>query len=129
MCFNPISKSSWLYDFCEVNPPQSFFYSKTTYKDNPFLSAEYVNSLEELLKRNPRKAKVYTEGMWGANTDDLVFSYWKVENFDYLTLAQSLEHRVGLDFGYLDPTAIVSSLYDRSNNRIYVIDCFEKNGL
>ena len=129
MCFNPISKNHWLYDFCEINPPQSFYFSKTTYKDNPFLSAEYIASLEELLIRNPKKAKVYTEGMWGSNTDDLVFSYWKTENFDYLKLAESLEHRVGLDYGYIDATAIISSLYDKQNKRIYVIDCFYQSGL
>ena len=27
MAFNPISKNHWLYDFCEVNPPQSFYFS------------------------------------------------------------------------------------------------------
>lgn len=128
MCFNPISKSHWLYDFCEVNPPQSFYFSKTTYKDNPFLSKEYIAALEELLTRNPRKARIYTEGLWGNSTDDLVFSNWRIENFDYLKLAESLEHRVGLDYGYLDPTAIVSSLYDRDNKKIYVVDCFYKSG-
>ena len=46
-----------------------------------------------------------------------------------MELAKKLEHRVGLDFGFLDPTAIISSLYDKENKRIYVVDCFEKSGL
>ena len=128
IAFNPISKGHWLYDFCEVNPPESFYFSKTTYKDNPFLSKEYIASLEELLVRNPRKARVYTEGLWGASTDDLVFTNWKAEKFDYMSLAKELEHRVGLDYGYVDATAIVSSLYDSKNKIIYVIDCFYQSG-
>lgn len=127
--FNPISKSSWLYNFCVVSPPDSFIFSETTYKDNPFLSAEYIHSLEELKTRNPRKYSVYALGEWGNDTDGLVFTNWRIEKFDYLQLAQKLEHRVGVDFGYIDATAIVSSLYDRENKIIYVIDCYEKSGL
>ena len=127
--FNPISKNHWLYNFCVVSPPQSFIFSETTYKDNPFLSAEYVASLEDLITRNPAKAKIYCFGEWGNDQEGLVFQNWKVENFDYMELAKKLEHRVGLDFGFLDPTAIVSSLYDKENKRIYVVDCFEKSGL
>ncbi len=127
--FNPISRNHWLYNFCVLTPPQSFIFSETTYKDNPFLSVEYIHSLEELKTRNPAKYKIFALGEWGSDQEGLVFQNWRTENFDYLELAKSLEHRVGLDFGYLDPTAIVSSLYDRENKRIYVVDCFEKSGL
>ena len=46
MAFNPISKNHWLYDFCEVSPPNSFIFIHSTYKDNPFLNAEYIEALE-----------------------------------------------------------------------------------
>ena len=46
MSFNPISKNHWLYDFCEVNPPTSFKYIHSTYKDNPFLNDEYIRELD-----------------------------------------------------------------------------------
>ena len=48
MSFNPISKSSWLYKFCELTPPDNFRYLHSTYKDNPFLNAEYIKSLDEM---------------------------------------------------------------------------------
>lgn len=127
--FNPISKNHWLYNFCVVNPPASFVFSETTYKDNPFLSAEYIQSLEELKYRNPRKYAIFALGEWGSDVEGLVFTNWKIEEFDQMELAQKLEHRVGLDFGFIDPTAIVSSLYDEKNKRIYVCDCFYKSGL
>lgn len=127
--FNPISKNHWLYDFCITNPPKSFIFSETTYKDNPFLSPEYIQSLEELKDRNYDKYKVYALGEWGSDVEGLVFTNWVAQEFDPDELAKSLEHRVGLDFGYKDPTAIVASLYDKANKTIYVYDCFYKKGL
>ena len=130
LAWNPISKSSWLYDFAEVNPPQNCLYVKSTYLDNPFLPQEYVASLEELTVRNPRKAEVFVFGHWGVDAEGLVFTNWAETPFDVLSLASTLgiEHRVGLDVGYTDPTAIVDTLYDRTNNTIYVINEWYKNG-
>ncbi len=127
MSFNPISKHSWLYEFCN-NPPSSYQFHHSTYKDNKFLSAEYVKSLEELKERNPQKARIYCDGEWGIDGEGLVFRNWAVEDFDELELAKTLEHRVGSDLGYIDPTTIVCSLYDRNNRTIYVYDEFYKRG-
>ena len=33
MAFNPISKNHWLYKFCEEEPPTSFIFSHSTYKE------------------------------------------------------------------------------------------------
>lgn len=129
MAFNPISKKHWLYEFCEVKPPQNFLFIHSTYKDNPFLNEEYVSQLEELYKRNPQKAKVFCDGQWGIDTDTLVFHNWEVAEFDsYALAAQGLEHRAGLDLGWRDKTAIIDSLYDRANHTIYVFAEFYKSG-
>lgn len=128
-CFNPISKSHYLYDFCVENPPKSFLFSETTYKDNPFLSKEYVDTLEEMLVRNPQKARIYVLGDWGVDAEGLVFQNWKIEEFDAMALSASgLEHKCGMDFGYVDATTIIPSLYDRKNKIIYVYDEFYKSG-
>lgn len=129
MAFNPISKNHWLYDFCEVNPPESFCFSKTTYKDNPFLSLEYVKSLEDLRLRNPSKYRIYGLGEWGNDPEGLVLTNWEE---DYQILPEllknpSLEHLAGLDFGYIDPTAVIEALYDKGNSTIYVINEFFKS--
>jgi phage terminase large subunit len=127
--FNPISKNHWLYNFCVEEPPQSFIFSETTYKDNPFLNAEYVAELEEMLVRNPNKARVYVLGKWGVPQDGLVITNWRTEEFDPLTLASSgLEHRAGMDVGWVDPSAIIDTLYDRDNKTIYVFNEFYKSG-
>lgn len=127
--FNPISRNHWLYNFCVEQPPQSFLFSETTYKDNPFLPHEYVSALEEMIVRNPAKAKVYVFGEWGINNDLLVFKNWKVEDFDEMALAASgLEVKVGLDEGFTDATAIVQSLYDKANGKIYVYSSWYQQG-
>ena len=129
MSYNPISKNSWLYDFCEVNPPESFRYLKTTFRDNPFLNKEYIQSLESLYTRNPAKARVFCDGEYGVDSEGLVITNWHQEVFDAMELAsQGLEHRAGMDLGWIDKSAIIDSLYDRKNKIIYVFNEFYKSG-
>lgn len=119
MAFNPISSHHWLHDFCEVNPPQSFIYTHSTYKDNPFLSAEYVASLDELEQRNPQRYRVYGLGEWGIDADGLVFQNWRIEDFNHSEIEGQL--LCGLDFGFInDISAFVASVLDEEAKRIYI---------
>ena len=127
MAFNPISKQHWLYDFCEVNPPANSIYTHSTYKDNPFLSKEYTDSLEELYTRNPQKARVFCDGEWGVDADGLVFQNWKVQEFDNAEIDGQL--MVGLDFGFVnDISAIVASLLVEKEKRIYIFKEYGATG-
>lgn len=130
MAWNPISKDSWLYNFSVTNPPENSIFIHSTYKDNPFLSKEYVASLEELYTRNPAKARIFCDGEWGVIVEGLVFKNWREEDFDVKELLDAgFERRCGSDIGYIDPTTIISSFYDRANNRIYVHSEFYGAGL
>jgi phage terminase large subunit len=129
MAFNPISRNHWLYDFCEVNPPTSFLYTHSTFRDNPFLNKEYIAELEELYIRNPAKARIFCDGEWGVDVEGLVITNWRAEQFDPMALAASgLEHRAGCDLGWVDKSAIIDTLYDRENKTIYVFNEFYKSG-
>ena len=130
MAWNPISQDSWLYDFSVVNPPKNSIFIHSTYKDNPFLTIAYIEPLEELQVRNPQKWRVYGLGEWGINTDGLVFTNWrKVDHIDAQALAkEGLELRVGMDLGFIDPSTLLGSMWDKANNKIYVFDCFYKSG-
>jgi phage terminase large subunit len=129
MAFNPISKNHWLYDFCEVNPPSSFKFIHSTYKDNPFLNKEYIAELEELYTRNPSKARIFCDGEWGVDAEGLVITNWRMEAFNPMELAsQGLEHRAGMDLGWVDKSAIIDTLYDKENHIIYVFNEFYKSG-
>lgn len=128
MAFNPISANHWLKEFCD-NPPSSFVFIHSTYKDNPFLNAEYIQQLEELYVRNPAKARVFCDGEWGVDAEGLVLTNWLVEEFDSMALAANgLEHRAGIDLGWVDKTAIIDSLYDAANKTVYVFNEFYKSG-
>lgn len=129
LSWNPISKHSWLYDFTVKNPPENSVFIHSTYKDNPFLNPEYVQALDEMEIRNPEKYRVYGRGEWGVDSSGLVIKNWKTEAFDAMELAAAgLEHRAGMDLGFIDKTAIIESLYDKENKIIYVFNEFYKSG-
>lgn len=127
MAWNPISKNHWLYDFCEINPPNSFKYTHSTFRDNPFLNEEYIAELMELYQRNPAKAKIFCDGEWGLDVDGLVFHNWKVEEFKHEEIKGSL--MLGLDFGYIhDITALTASLLVEEEGRIYIFKEYGDTG-
>jgi phage terminase large subunit len=129
MAWNPINRNHWLYDFCEVNPPQSFIYLHSTFRDNPFLNAQYIKELEEMYTRNPARARIFCDGLWGVDSEGLVITNWQEKEFNPMELAAAgLEHRAGMDLGWIDKSAIIDTLYDRDNHTIYVFNEFYKSG-
>ena len=129
MSWNPISINSYLYDFAELNPPENSRKIFSTFKDNPFLSKEYIEAMEDMRVRNPAKARIYYYGQYGVNPEGLVIQNWRTEEFDPMHLASlGYEHRVGMDLGWVDKSAIIDSLYDRQNKTIYVFNEFYKSG-
>lgn len=129
LSWNPISKNHWIFDFVELSPPENSIKLHFTFKDNPFISPEYIAAMEDMRVRNPAKARVYYYGEYGVNPEGLVITNWRAEEFDAMALAASgLEHRAGLDFGWIDKTAIIDSLYDKENKTIYVFNEFYKSG-
>ena len=129
LSWNPISQQSWLYNFTVEDPPENSVYIHSTYKDNPFLNAEYIAALDEMETRNPAKYRVYGRGEWGVDTEGLVITNWRKEDFDAMELAAAgYEHRAGCDLGWIDKTAIIDTLYDRDNRTIYVFNEFYKSG-
>lgn len=130
MAFNPISAKHWLYDFCEGSTrPESSIYSQSTFRDNPFLPDEYVKALEDMYRTNPNKARVFCDGNWGADVEGLVYKNHVLSDFDINELIkQGLEVRVGIDWGFVDPTTVVVSLFDKPKKEIYIIGEFYKRG-
>lgn len=129
--FNPIAKGNWVYkkwfDPKAIYPVSQTFILKTTYKDNKFLPKDYCDALEEKINSNPNYYKVYVLGEFAA-TEGLVITNWRKEDFDFMQLAQSLEHRAGMDLGWTDPSAIIDTLYDKQNRTIYVFNEFYRSG-
>ena len=129
LSWNPISKNNYLYKFTVEEPPNNSIYIHSTFRDNHFLNKEYVDSLLELYERNPAKARIFCDGEWGVDAEGLVITNWRKEEFDPMALAATgLEHRTGMDLGWIDKSAIIDSLYDREKGIIYVFNEFYKSG-
>ena len=130
--FNPVSKENWVFkkwfDKDAIYDKENTMILKTTYKDNKFLPDSYINALEEKIHSNPQYYKVYALGEF-ATLEGLVLTNWRKEEFDAMELAAlGLEHRVGMDLGWIDKSAIIDTLYDRDNKTIYVFNEFYKSG-
>ena len=69
--FNPISKNKWVYKRYFKPKPENNPYLKdarifeTTYKDNPYLSTNYIEELESLKEKDPTLWEVVANGKWG----------------------------------------------------------------
>lgn len=119
--FNPISKVNWVYkkwfaDSVLINEDTMIL--KTTYKDNRFLPDAYIAALEDKIHSNPNYYRIYALGEF-ITLDKLVYNNWKIEEFNHAQIRGEL--LIGLDFGFVnDISAIVASLLDEENKRIYI---------
>ena len=120
--FNPVSKANWVYKrwFAEDAAYErgNTMILQTTYKHNRFLPPSYIAALEEKIHTNPTYYRIYALGEF-ASLDKLVFSNYKIEEFDHAAIQGTL--LVGLDFGFVnDISALVASVLDETNKRIYI---------
>ena len=130
LMFNPVSKANWTYKyFFENGAPKDCVIVHTTYKDNPHLPAEYVESLMELEKRNPAYFKIYVKGEF-ATLDKLVFPVWTKEIINVEDISDNCYFWCGMDFGYTnDPTAITWGYYNPDGRILYITGEYDKTGL
>jgi phage terminase large subunit len=93
----------------------------TTFRNNPYLERELINSIKELERTNPKAWRVYGMGEFVTN-DKAVFDFevceWAPNDAEVVC--------IGVDFGYSsDPTAIVTLL--RKDRDIWLIEnCYER---
>lgn len=128
LMFNPVSKANWVYKYFFETKPDNCVIVQTTYRDNPHLPKEYVDSLHALEDKNPAYYKIYVRGEF-ATLDKLVFPVIqkRIISEDELTDAWFW---VGMDFGYTnDPTAITWGYYNPIQNDLYITGEYDKIGM
>lgn len=98
----------------------------TTYKCNEWLGADDIALFDDMKKRNPRRYQVEGKGEWGVS-EGVIYSNWYIKNIDMKKVmnrqgCRNVNYiiRVGIDFGYTDPTAIIADLIDITRKEIYV---------
>jgi phage terminase large subunit len=128
--FNPWNEQTWLKArFFDTPNDDNKLAMTTTYRCNEWLGPDDLEIFERMKRDNPTRFRVEGDGDWGMDPEGLVLTRWETRDFDPLELASSgLEHRSGMDVGWVDPSAIIDSLYDRENKIIYVFNEFYKSG-
>lgn len=119
--FNPVSKANYVYKRfgfdTGITPPNTFVL-KTTYLDNPHLSQDYLQRMDDMKRTNPTRWKIEALGDF-VSLDRLVFQNYRVEEFNHALIKGEL--LVGLDFGFInDISALTASILDEENKRIYI---------
>lgn len=129
LCFNPVAKSNWVFShwgFDTSIVPDNTFILKTTYLDNPFLSPDYIQRMNNMKLTNPTRWKIEALGDF-VSLDRLIFQNYKVEDFNHADIEGSL--LVGLDFGFInDISALTASILDEANGRIYIFKEWGETG-
>ena len=130
--FNPVSKLNWTYkqwfDPKARVDSERVSIHQSTYKDNHFLDADNIATIENLKQTNPAYYKIYTLGEF-ATLDKLVFPEFEKRRLSIRTLSQ-LPSYFGLDFGYTnDETAFMHVKVDENTQTIYVMEEYAKHGM
>lgn len=125
LSFNPITKLNWAYKefFQKENTDIKLHHS--TYLDNKFLDAKYIQVLENLRERDKVYYDIYALGKWGI-LGNLVFTNWIEKEISTNPLDYEVV-RFGLDFGFNNPSALIK--IGIKDNDIYVFDEFYRTGL
>lgn len=132
--FNPVSKLNWTYkqwfDPAVTVDTSRVAIHQSTYKDNHFLDADNIRTIENLKQTNPAYYKIYSLGIF-TTLDKLV-----IPTFDTKRIIpedpnlESLPDLFGLDFGYTnDPSVLIHVKIDMKNRYLYVLDEYVKTGM
>lgn len=132
--FNPVSKLNWTYTTW-FDPNADYDKSRvaihqSTYKDNKFLDADNIKTIEDLKRTNPAYYKIYTLGEF-ATLDKLVFPSFETRRLNPRDPELiNLHDYFGLDYGFVnDPSAFMHIKLDLKRRKLYVMDEFVKRGL
>ena len=103
MTLNPIDQFHWIRTQILDAPGGETASLQSNYKMNPFLPDEYIEQLEGLAEVDENYYRIYALGEWGV-LQNLIYPNWDVvdrmpENYDEIVY--------GLDFGYVNPTALL----------------------
>lgn len=134
LMYNPASKANWVYGMFhdpKKPRPKNCQVVHTTYKDNRFLSADYLENLKDMMNTNPVYYEIYALGKF-ASLGKMVYTNWTRGSLDIMEELKTgkWKPKFGIDFGFSnDPTVIISILVNEEEKKIYVFDEFYKTGM
>ena len=103
MSLNPADMFSWVKTKVVDASSEDVIEIQSTYKDNPYLDADYISILNRLEEQDPNLHRIYALGEWG-KLDNLIYPNWV--SVDTIPFGKD-ETIYGLDFGFNNPTALM----------------------
>jgi phage terminase large subunit len=117
LTFNPVD-IPWLR---EEMKNSNVAVMKVTYKDNPALNKEYIETIERLKEEDETYYKIYALGEFAA-VKGLIYTNWQIT--DNIPEGDTF---FGLDFGFNHPTALVKVI--ARDDEFYVQETIYQSGL
>lgn len=110
--FNPLDIEHFLYEL----PIEKKVVIHSTYKDNPYLSQEQVDFIEDMKISDPTGYQVFCLGL-RTTSEENVYRDWETvsEKPSYLT-----DYIYGLDFGFSHPMAFMKIWYNTELMECYI---------
>ena len=130
LTFNPWSATSWLKKRFFDTEDDDIFAKTTTWQCNEWLDEADRNIFLKMKENNPRRYRIEGDGDWGI-AEGLIYEKHKQEDFNEEEIRQipGIKSAFGLDFGYTDPNALVCTLVDNKEQKIYVFDEWYRTGV
>ena len=119
MDYNPSDTEHWIYDI--INQDNAVLV-KSNYKDNPFLTKEQVEYIENLINVDENYYKIYALGE-RPTSQSRIYTHFK----QYVDDLQYEDFCYGLDFGFNHPSALILTSF--KDNKIFVKELIYKSGL
>lgn len=114
LSLNPGDARGWIKT--QLLPQPGVCLIESTYKDNPFLSKDYVKNILDMEHANPRMYRQLVLNEWGVS-EGLVFDKWEL--YDESTAPENFDQVIyGLDFGWNHATALIECSF--KDNEVYL---------
>lgn len=120
MDYNPSDMFSWIYDAVLPRPDARVI--KSTYKDNPFLEKEVIQTIERYKEADPNFWRIYGLGERGIS-ETTIYTHWQFCD----ELPENAPKTFGLDFGFNHPTVLSEHRETEAGN--YIHEWIYKSGM
>lgn len=104
LSFNPIDENHWIKEkVVDGIGEESVTELQSSYKNNPFLSKDYIRLIERLIDQNPNYHRIFALGEWG-KLDSLIYpsTMWSE-----VPEMMDGEQFYSIDFGFNMPTVVL----------------------
>lgn len=111
LTFNPIDATHWVWERLIKSGDPDIAILHSSYRDNPYLSREYIDSMLDLERQDINHYRIYALGEPG-KIENIIYNNWDV--LDFVQLPMQIQERIkhpdsyGLDVGYAHAMALTA---------------------